>query len=60
MTLDRTRVRQYLKAFDFDGLFREELAWDNVDPVEIPVSANNRNCTLVAIAQSNTAWVSTP
>ena len=51
MPIDRQRVRQYLKAFDFDGLFREELGWDTVDQIEIPVAANNRNCTLKAIAQ---------
>lgn len=50
---DKSRTRQSLKAFDFDRLFREELGWDNVDPVEIPVEVDNRRCTLTAIAQKH-------
>ncbi len=51
MSIDRQRVRQYLQQFDFGKLFREELGWDNVDPIEIPLEVNNRHCTLRAIAQ---------
>ena len=53
MSIDRQRVRQYLKRFDFDALFREELGWDTVDRVTIPVAADNRTCTLTAIAQKH-------
>ena len=53
MSIDRQRVRQYLKCFDFDALFREELGWDTVDRVTIPVAVNNRTCTLTAIAQKH-------
>ena len=51
--MDRQRVRQYLQRFDFDTLFREELGWDNVDPVEILVEVDSRRCTLTAIAQKH-------
>ena len=53
MSIDRQRVRQYLKRFDFDALFREELGWDTVDRITIPVVADNRSCTLTAIAQKH-------
>ncbi|HIK44413.1 MAG TPA: hypothetical protein IGR64_05935 [Leptolyngbyaceae cyanobacterium M65_K2018_010] len=51
--LDRSRTHQYLKAFDCDRLFREELGWDKVDSVEIPVVADNRSCALTAIPQKH-------
>lgn len=34
MRLDRPRAHQYLKAFDFESLFIEEIGWDIVDPPE--------------------------
>lgn len=51
--MTESRTRQYLKAFDFDRLFREELGWGTVDRVTIPVAADNRSCTLTAIAQKH-------
>ena len=51
MSIDRQRVRQYLKTFDFDGLFREELGWDNTPSIELKISTNNRNFRITAIAE---------
>ena len=49
MTLDATRARQCLKAFDFSALFLEELGWDRQRET-LSVTVDNRSLTLEAIA----------
>jgi hypothetical protein len=49
MTLDATRARQSLKAFDFRALFLEELGWDHQRGA-LSVTVDSRTLTLEAIA----------
>lgn len=49
MTLDATRARQCLKAFDFSTLFLEELGWDRQRET-LSVTVDNRSLILEAIA----------
>lgn len=49
MTLDATRARQCLKAFDFSALFLEELGWDRQRET-LSVTVDNGSLTLDAIA----------
>ena len=49
MTLDATRARLLLKAFDFTVLFLEELGWDRQRGT-LSVTVDNRTLTLEAIA----------
>ncbi len=37
MPLHRQRAQKYLQTFDFESLFIEELGWDTVDRVRLPL-----------------------
>jgi len=49
MTLDATRARQFLKAFDFTALFLDELGWDRQRGT-LSVTVDERSVVLEAIA----------
>ena len=50
MPIDFARCRRYLKEFDFDKLFREELGWDRHNHrLEVPI--DGQVFTLAAVAQ---------
>jgi hypothetical protein len=51
MKLDRKSTRRYLDQFDFESLFIEELGWDVVDPVTIPLELDQDIFEAEAIAQ---------
>jgi hypothetical protein len=51
MQVDRNRVRNYLKQLDFESLFIEELGWDTVDTVSIPLNIDGKNYSVRALAQ---------
>jgi len=51
MTLNRQRAQNYLKQFDFESLFIEELGWDTVDRVTLPFEVDGEPFEVVAIAQ---------
>ncbi len=51
MTLNRTRTLKYLNQFDFESLFIEELGWDTVDRVKLPLEVEGAAFEVVAIAQ---------
>lgn len=51
MSVDRQWVRTYLKQFDFESLFIEELGWDLVDLNQIPVGAEGTPYMAEAIAE---------
>jgi hypothetical protein len=48
--LDAAKTRTFLKEFDFDGLFLEELGWDNYAN-NLQVSVNSEIFSLKAIAE---------
>ncbi len=48
--LDVTRTRQYLKEFDFENLFYEELGWDKYTN-NLQISVNSSAFSLKAIAE---------
>lgn len=51
MTLNRQRAQNYLKQFDFESLFIEELGWNTVDRVTLPFEVDGEPFEVVAIAQ---------
>ena len=51
MPLDRSRVREALKTFDFESLFIEELGWDRHRRQPLTVSADAAEFQLEAIAE---------
>ncbi len=51
MALNRTRAQKYLDKFDFESLFIEELGWDTVDRVVLPLEVEGEPFDVVAIAQ---------
>jgi hypothetical protein len=51
MSVNRDWVRTYLKQFDFESLFLEELGWDSVDLNMIPVGVEGAPYQAEAIAQ---------
>jgi hypothetical protein len=51
MSVNRDWVRTYLKQFDFESLFLEELGWDSVDLNLIPVGVEGAPYQAEAIAQ---------
>ena len=51
MTLNHTRALKYLNKFDFESLFIEELGWDTVDRVVLPLNVEGAAFEVVAIAQ---------
>ena len=51
MPVDRQWVRTYLKQFDFESLFIEELGWDVVDLNVIPVGVEDVPYQAQAVAQ---------
>ena len=51
MQLNRKRVQKYLKGFDFESLFIEELFWDAVDIFIPPIIIDETSYPLQAIAQ---------
>jgi hypothetical protein len=52
MTLNRQSALKYLQTFDFESLFIEELGWDTVDRVKLPLEVDGGEVfEVVAIAQ---------
>jgi hypothetical protein len=51
MALNRTRAQKYLDKFDFESLFIEELGWDTVDRVILPLEVDGEPFEVAAIAQ---------
>lgn len=51
MKLNRKRSQTYLQTFDFESLFIEELGWDTVDPIALPLTTETEIVTAEAIAQ---------
>ncbi|AMA10692.1 Eco57I restriction-modification methylase domain-containing protein [Picosynechococcus sp. PCC 73109] len=51
MKLNRKRTEKYLKDFDFESLFIEELGWDTVDAVTVPLEVDEAYFEAEAIAQ---------
>ncbi|WP_255447806.1 DNA methyltransferase [Picosynechococcus sp. PCC 11901] len=51
MKLNRKRTEKYLKNFDFESLFIEELGWDTVDAVTVPLEVDEAYFEAIAIAQ---------
>lgn len=51
MQLNRKRTQNYLKDFDFESLFVEELGWDTVDPVTVPLEVDDNHFEAEAITQ---------
>ena len=51
MKLNRTRTEKYLQKFDFESLFIEELGWDTVDFVTVPLEIDETIFEAIAIAQ---------
>lgn len=51
MTLNRPRTLKYLNKFDFESLFIEELGWDTVDRVVLPLDVEGAAFEVVAIAE---------
>ncbi len=52
MPVDDQRVRQYLKASEFDTLFREELGWNRYR-TPLTVIVEGQTFTLAPIAERN-------
>ncbi len=50
MTLDTARVRRYLKGFDFESLFIEELGWGHYT-TSLDVEVVEQRFTLQAVAE---------
>ena len=50
MILDTARTRRYLKGFDFESLFIEELGWDNYT-TGLDVEVDEQRFTLQAVAE---------
>jgi len=48
--LDTTRARQYLKSFDFEALFIEELGWDHYT-THLSVMVDDQTYALAPVAQ---------
>jgi hypothetical protein len=51
MPINRQRIKNYLQQSDFESLFIEELGWDTVDSVLIPLTVDGKNYSVRAIAQ---------
>ncbi|WP_228024239.1 hypothetical protein [Synechocystis salina] len=51
MKLNRTRTQKYLKNFDFESLFIEELGWDTIDRIALPLEVDEDIFEAIAIAQ---------
>jgi hypothetical protein len=51
MSPDKQRVQQYLKAFDFAPLFREELGWDTLKEAPVAIPADSEIYTLSPLVQ---------
>ncbi len=51
MQLNCKRIQKYLKGFDFESLFIEELFWDAVDIFIPPIIIDETSYSLQAIAQ---------
>jgi hypothetical protein len=51
MKLNRNRTEKYLKKFDFESLFIEELGWDRIDRVAVPLEVEDGSFEAIAIAQ---------
>lgn len=51
MKLNRTSTQKYLKNFDFESLFIEELGWDTTDPIALPLEIDEAIFEAIAIAQ---------
>ncbi len=49
MPLNKTRIQQYLRDFNFRQLFIEELGWDN-PPTAVEVTVDGQRHALSAIA----------
>ncbi|OKH17066.1 Eco57I restriction-modification methylase domain-containing protein [[Limnothrix rosea] IAM M-220] len=50
MKLNRKRTEKYLRDFDFESLFIEELGWDLVDEVAVPLEVDEDEFEAEAIA----------
>jgi hypothetical protein len=51
MKLNRTRTQKYLKNFDFESLFIEELGWDTIDRIALPLEIDEDIFEAIAISQ---------
>lgn len=51
MQIDLERSRQYLKQFQFQPLFVEELGWDNYPSQPLPLLIENKSYTLKPVAE---------
>ncbi|MBW4541360.1 MAG: Eco57I restriction-modification methylase domain-containing protein [Myxacorys chilensis ATA2-1-KO14] len=51
MQIDLERSRQYLKQFQFQPLFVEELGWDNCPSQPLPLLIENKSYTLKPVAE---------
>lgn len=51
MPLNRQRTQKYLQKFDFESLFIEELGWDTVARVTLPLEVDGESFEVVSIAQ---------
>jgi type I restriction-modification system DNA methylase subunit len=51
MKLNRKRTENYLKTFDFESLFIEELGWDTLDHLQIPLEVQEQIFPVETIAQ---------
>jgi len=49
--LNRNRAQKYLKTFDFESLFIEELGWDTIDRLVLPFEVEGEQFEVVSIAQ---------
>jgi hypothetical protein len=51
MSLNRQRAHQYLQRFDFESLFIEELGWDGVERVALPLEIDGEFFEVASVAQ---------
>ena len=51
MNFNCQQARNYLKQLDFESLFIEELGWDTVDAVSMPLNIDGKDYSVTAIAQ---------
>jgi hypothetical protein len=51
MNLNKQRIKEYLQAFNFKTLFREELGWDNPQSRPFPIDAKGHFFTLTPLAE---------
>lgn len=58
MTVNRQHVRQYLRNFDFENLFVEELGWDRGNKIApVTVTVDEQPYSLRAVAEKRSVVV---